>query len=185
MSDDTPAPAGDSAGADNTSRRHALLDTPPPEAKEMDALLQSGLQAHNTIGFLTFVGIIAIGLGMLYWRSDRVSGDIPYANTIDQQVRDQAEKDMRSYLADEQVYYPDWPIEMYQKLRDELFSVALVTLLLALLFIHIERARMRRSDVLVYRALGREIEKLRLRIKKLEGAEQSGGEDATAEEESA
>lgn len=181
----TPSPESQTGEAKEAKDKKDLLNTPAPEAAEMDALLNAGLQAHNRIGFLTFIGVILIIAGVLFWRTDRITGDRAYADILDQAVRTQADKDYRAYRMGEDAYAPKWPIEMYQNLREQIFGIAALTLALAFVFLFIERARMRRSDVLVYRAMAREIEKLRLRVKQLEGKKGKAGMNDKGEEESA
>jgi len=63
---------------------------------------------------------------------------------------------------------PEWPILMYTKLRKDIYLLAGAAVLLAVVFILIEKAKLHRNDLLVYRCMAREIEKLRQRVKSLE-----------------
>ncbi len=180
----TPAsePAAAAPEAAPASERKDILKTPPVEAKEMGALISRGLTAHSVVGFLTFVGIALLIAGLLYFRFDRLPGERRFGGkdgVLDQWVRNQVDMDQRTYkrVPTETVQIPGWPLMFYRKLRNDIFLLAALVLLLALVFLYIEKAKMRRNDVLVYRALAREIEKLRLRIKRMEAGKPSSGPD--------
>ncbi len=155
------------------SGKRDLLKTSPAEAREMENLIARGHQAHNVVGALTFVGIaVLIVVGLYYEKLDKLGvGDMPYRypDYLQQLVQNQVKKDRDTYGARKPSSVPEWPRALYVKLRMDLYIIAGASLLLALIFVHIEKAKLRRSDLLVYRALAREIEKLRTRIKQLEG----------------
>ncbi|MBN2713103.1 MAG: hypothetical protein JXR97_11835 [Planctomycetes bacterium] len=157
--------------AEQTKDRKDILNTPQPEAEEMDQLINKGLTAHNTISFLTVLSILVIGLGVLYFKFDKFAPGQSYADKLQVMIDTQSDKDFRAYRFGDDVYRPNWPLNLYKKIRSEIFLVSLLVLVICAVFIYIEKAKMRRNDILVYRAMAREVEKLRLRIKKLEGGE--------------
>ncbi len=166
---------------EQTADKRDLLKTPPVEAEEMERLISKGHQAHNVVGALTFVGIVVLAaVGLYYSRLDKLGtgeGDKRFPAYLDHLVHNQMQKDRETYVTRGDSIQPIWPRQLYLKLRQDIYLLAGAALLLAVIFIHVEKAKMRRNDLLVYRALAREVEKLRMRIKTLEG---KGGGEARA-----
>lgn len=149
-----------------------LLKTSPAEAAEMQDLIDKGLRAHSTVGALTFAGIVVLLLaGLYYARLDKLDTQmgVQYSDYLDNMVRSQYARDCIAFGAKEPLEHPSWPLRLYLKIRKDIYIISGAVLLLSLVFVLIERAKMRRNSLLVYRALAREIEKLRLRVKQLEG----------------
>lgn len=151
-----------------------LLKTTPDEAKEMDDLIKKGHQAHNTVGILTIIGIALLAIGGLYYRYDRMPGESrSFSKRLDTMVANQMEQDVNAFRKSKSIVAAYWPRELYQKLRRDIYMLCGLALLLLLVFVHMEKAKLKRSDLLVYRAMAREIEKLRLRLKQLEGGKET------------
>lgn len=167
------------AGA-TPEKKQDLLKTPAVEAAEMDMIIQQGANAHNLAALLTFVGIFVLLAGLYYYRMDKWPGGRRYQDVLKVQLQTQTEKDKAAYLTNESVpYIATWPLDFYDKVRDDMFMIAALTLILCGIFVFIEKAKLRRADLLVYRAMAREIEKMRLRIKELEGGKSGEATDET------
>ena len=166
MSSDTPEnnPATTPGDADPLTPSEA-------ESKELETLLDSGQRASNTIGALTVVGLFVLFVAFVIYHSDRTPGNTPFVETLNEFVHNQAVKDFRAARGLDDQKTPVWPISMYRHLRADAFIAAGLALALAVLFLLVERARGKRQALLVYRDLGREIERLRQRVKDLEDRE--------------
>ncbi len=186
--DATPSPAGTNgtpgaevAGGDNGGRKQDILTPSPAEARELERFIDTGHRSPHTVTLLSFLGIVILLAGLLYW--DKL--DLyPYQAATERQwqpfggevlpmlVKTQHLKEAKAYRLQPGVETappdPYWPAVMYGKLRADIFIVAGLALLLGWVMLRIERAKARRNDLLAFRALAREIEKLRLRIRELE-----------------
>ena len=162
-----------------------LLKTPPEEAKELEALIAQGHQAHNRVGFLTFLGILVLALTLWYFKSDNLpfdKVDRSYPEHLQHLVKNYVEEDLKAQEGGKRERaVPRYPQQLYAKLRTDIYFVSGIGLLLAVLFVYMEKAKTTRNHLLVYRALAREIEKLRLRLKEAEGGrKKKGGEGESA-----
>lgn len=171
----TPSSEGTSAASPAPLREEKdILQTPPVEAEEIEEFIQKGSNAHNTVGILTLVGVLILIGALLYFeRLDVIRHQrawVDYPALLQEQIENQVRKDQATYVVrrGQGSQTPIWPLQLYRKLRFDLYLVAGFALLLALVFIHIEKAKLQRNDLLLYRSLAREIEKLRLRLKELE-----------------
>lgn len=175
-----PAGVG-SAGSDEKVKKLDLLIPSAEEARELERFIDSGHRSSHTITLLTLLGMVVLLAGLLYW--DKL--DLyPYQGAASRQwqpfgekilpalVKNQHIKEVKSYRLQPGVENapetPYWPETMYGKLRMDLYIIAAMVLVLCWVLLRIERARGRRNDLLAFRALAREIEKLRLRIHDLE-----------------
>jgi hypothetical protein len=186
MADDPSAPAPDPAGeppsppsapsskaAAPPSAGADITATPASEAQEVDRLLKAGHNAPSLVALLTGLGVgLLLLLGLYYGRYDVYpleNRTVAFPAYLDTLVENQVVKDRVTYGARRPSDFPVWPEVLYGKLRMDIYLVAGGAFLLAFLFVQIALARARRNDLLVYRALGREVEKLRRRVAELEG----------------
>lgn len=162
-------------------RRNDVTNSPQFEAKELEKLLRKGHQAHATIGLLTVIGVLILGGAFLYHQpkfdySQVDERRVRFPEYLDRLVENQVEKDRAAYVTKGVSLVPRWPDLLYAKLRKDIFLLAGAGFLLTLIFVHIGLAKTYRNNVLVYRGLGREVEKLRRRLKALEGNGDDKGE---------
>lgn len=163
------------------------LKTPLHEASEIEALIRGGHSSHIVVGLLTIIGLAIIATGFGLYKFDTLffaegKGDQTFAQWLKLQV-DKDQADFRRSLKNKNgsTAKLTWPVPFYHKQRRDIYLVGGLVAALALIFSLIERAKMRRQDLLVYRAMAREVEKLRLRVRLLEGKKnKSGGEAETS-----
>ncbi|MCX7934106.1 MAG: hypothetical protein N3A66_02470 [Planctomycetota bacterium] len=183
-----PAPsesASTSAPANEEKKdERDLLKTSPEEAKELEALIERGYRAHNRAGFFSFLSLTLVVLAVAFYKFDWLPTDQTEGRTFRDHlhilVRNHEEE--RLYAKNAAVV-PRYPEVIYARLRQEAFLVAGLALLLALAMLHAEKARIDREHLLMFRALAREIEKLRLRLKLEEGGREKKAPKASTPEE--
>lgn len=188
--------AGSGAGGQpEKGRRGDILTPSTEETRELEKFIDAGHRSSSTITLLSIAGVLLVLVGLLYW--DKL--DIyPYQDVSGRQwqsfggkvlptlLRNQHVKEVNSYRLQPNVVTPPeepfWPRTVYFKLRTDIFLVAGLLLILCWVMLRIERAKGRRNDLLAFRALAREIEKLRLRIRELEGkGKKEGGKETVRE----
>ncbi len=174
MSDvESPAPEAESAAAEHLHERD-LLACPPEEAREMEQFVHGAIKAPSRIALFTILGILILAIGLLYFRRYDIVREQgqwqKFPALMDKLIENQMRKDAEVYVVrkNTEAELPSWPQVMYGKLRQDGFLAAGLMLLLALVFIRSERARLHRNDLLVYRSMAREVERLKHRIKELE-----------------
>lgn len=175
------APAGVGAAPADATRKQDILTPTPAEARELERFIDAGHRSSSTVTLLSVFGILVLLAGLLYWDKADL---YPYQTAAQRQwqpfgkevlptlLKTQHTKETGAYRlqpgVDTPPAEPVWPLVMYGKLRADLFIVAGLTLLLCWVLVRIERSKGRRNDLLAFRALAREVEKLRLRIRDLE-----------------
>ena len=157
------AASGQDGGGDS------LPDASPGEVRELEALLASGERAGNTLGALAVAGFILLFTAFVVYRCDRVPGEPPYRATLADLVAHQAGRDFRAARGEGDWQTPAWPMALHGRLRAEAYLAAAFALAFARIFSLRERARARRQALLLYRDLGREIERLKRQVDRLEG----------------
>lgn len=159
--------------------RRDILTPTPEEERELARFVDGGHRSGRTMMVLGFFGIFVFLVALLYW--DRLDLS-PQPGTGEWQafgtetlpglVRTQHLKETKTYRLQPGLENPPpepiWPEIMYNKLRADIYIIGGMMLVLCWVLVRMERARARRSDLLAFRALAREIEKLRLRIRELE-----------------
>ncbi len=158
-----------------TAKEKDILKTPAVEAREMEQLIRRGHSAHAVVGVLTLLGVVVLALGAFFYENYenvfyREAKNEPFSHYLKREMEVQLsqERDFHNVSSTDNVPpAPRWPLDLYRKLRLDMYVLAGLAVLLTLVFIYIERAKGRRNDLLVYRALAREIEKLRQRVKEL------------------
>lgn len=177
-----------------TEQAKRITEPSAGEIADLQALLKSAHTAYRRIGYLTLLGVVIFISGLLYYgrldyypleRGDRwVDFSAEYLPTL-------VEND-RAMLEDTFVFSPGvsklerpqrWPEIMYCKLRFDIYFFGVMVFLLCLVCLKIASARSKKNDLLVFRTMAREIERLRTRVQSLEsgdgGKAADGGEDNT------
>jgi len=175
MSEEQPAPTQPSP-SDTSAPVHErdLLSCPPEEARELEQFVESALRAPRRIALYTLLGILILATSLLYFRRFDVVREQSrwqsFPGVMDKLLENQLRKDAEIYVVrkNTETGIPSWPQTMYRKLRQDGFLAAGAMLLLALVFIRSERARLHRNDLLVYRSMAREVERLKRRVNELE-----------------
>lgn len=154
-----------------------ILTASPAEARELEQFIDSGHRSPHTLLLLSVIGVILLFCGLLYWDKMDIypekGGWRQFGReSLPIMVENQAKREWRAYRLQPGVETPpdspQWPVELYFKLRMDIYIIAGLVLLLCWVLMRIERAKSRRNDLLAFRALAREIEKLRLRVRELE-----------------
>ncbi len=158
-----------------------ILKTSPEEAKELEALIERGYRAHTRAGFFSFLSLALLIAAVAFYKVDWLPTDKTegraFIDHLHILVRNHEEE--RLYAKNAAVV-PRYPEVMYERLRQEAFLIAGLALLLALAMLHAEKSRIDREHLLMFRALAREIEKLRLRFKSEEKGRDKKSADASA-----
>lgn len=169
----SPMPPAGTPGSD----KRDILKTSPIEQAEIEHFIAKGHSAHSTVFLLSLLGILIVLMGAMYWNHFDYYKDgdeyVRFGRTIlPALIENQNKRDWQTYQPRRDVRVPPtpphWPGIIYSKLRFDSYLIAGLAFLLALIMIHIEKAKMRRNDLLIFRAMAREIEKLRMRLRQLE-----------------
>lgn len=158
--------------------RQDILTPSAVEARELEQFIDTGHRSPHTLLLFSVLGVVVLIIGLLYFQkldfypeggSWRQFGD----ESLPFMVENQAKREWGAYRLQPNVVSPPdapgWPLVLYTKLRLDIYIVAGLVLVLCWVLMRIERAKSRRNDLLAFRALAREIEKLRLRVRELEG----------------
>lgn len=165
-----------------------LLKTSPVEQAEIEHFIAKGHGAHSTVFLLSLAGILLVFLGAMYWNHFDFYRDgdeyVRFGQTmLPALIENQNTRDWNAYQPRAGVRAkptaPSWPVVLYRKIRFDSYLIAGLAFLLALVMIHIEKAKMRRNDLLIFRAMAREIEKLRMRLRQLEKEKKENGGTGT------
>lgn len=157
-----------------TVHERDLLACPPEEAREMEQFVEGAIKAPGRIALYTILGVLILAVTLLYFRRFDVVREQNqwqrFPAVMDRLLENQLRKDAEVYVVRKsmETEVPSWPQAMYGKLRQDGFLAAGAMLLLALVFIRSERARLHRNDLLVYRSMAREVERLKRRVNELE-----------------
>lgn len=151
-----------------------VLKTPSEEAREMEQFLAAAQNAHVRVGWLTLLGVLLLASLVMYFGRFDYARDNgrwqKFPSILSTLVENQTAKDRQTYVTRKgaESFVPVWPERMYLKLRLDMFLAGGVVLLMSLVFLLSEKAKLQRNDLLVFRAMAREIERLRQRVKALE-----------------
>lgn len=147
------------------------------EKMELESFLRHGYRTGTRIMLLTLLGLGLFLAAMLYWQEfdyfpNANNGEwMPYASEIlPYELRHQTEREWATYAPRPQVLTPTvekWPLQLYKKLRFDIYVIAGLVFLLGFIVAKIENAKAHRRELLILRALLREIEKNRPRKKEL------------------
>lgn len=176
---DAPASAASAAASDADARakKQDILTPSPSEARELERFIDSGHNSSGTIAGFTFLGILFLFCGLLYWdKLDLYQYNEKWmlfgSETLPFLVENQARQERNAYRLQPGVENPPatpaWPQLIYKKMRMDMYVLAGLCILICWVLLRIERAKSRRNDLLAFRALAREVEKLRLRVRELE-----------------
>lgn len=167
----------DAEQAPTKSSPRDILTPSSAEERELAKFIDSGHNSSTTISLLTVLGLIVLLATMLYWDKFDVHPDhgefVSYKEiTLPAMIDNQARKDSLSIKEDQIIEAPYWPLEMYRKLRFDIYLIGGMIFLLCIILTRIETAKNRRNDLLAFRALAREIEKIRIRLREDETKDQ-------------
>ncbi len=176
-----PSSAAPAPGA----QKREMLKAPPEEARELEEFVKEGLSAHQTAGRYMILAILVLAAAFLYWdKLDYVHTDLGFQAFGDKvlprllnEANDRAWATYQPRSRAERPEPPRWPVGLYNKIRFDIYLVGLLLLLFGWMLLRIERVKMQRNDLLVYRSMAREIEKLRLRVRQLQAAVERGREE--------
>ena len=164
---DAPAPTSAVPPADDPLVPSAL------EKRELERFLNGGHRTHTTIFLWSFLGIAVFLGAMLYWntfdyiRDPNTEQWQPFNDTLGFALKNQVSRDYSAVQRGKSPSTPRWPLTLYHKARFDTYLIGGVALLLALIIAKIEGAKAHRRELLIFRALLRENEKLRLRVQEL------------------
>lgn len=177
LSPDLPGSSkGLKSGASNFSTSSSSFNPEAPlpsmdELRDLQLLLKRGLTAPREIT-IAGIGIILVLVAILFLVVMRdMGGKNAFPEILTQQLDDQARRDSQTYVLktpQSEVWVPGWPLTLYQRLRQDMLLLAAGVLLVALAMSSLSRASLMRQDLLLLRALAREVNRLRYRLEALE-----------------
>lgn len=147
------------------------LETPEEEARDLADLIAAGHRSAGLTSMWTVAGVALVLLAFSCYYFDRMPGasNEPFERTLERHVALQAERDYNAYRhgpGATGLMVAEWPMEAQRRSHEDAFLAAGLALLIGFVFLQIERAKLRRQDLLVYRALAREVEKLRMEVRR-------------------
>jgi len=146
----------------------------PPDdesaAADLAAFLSAGPRASGAAKAMAFLGFAIVAVAALAHHFDRFPGEPrPFAERLAGEVRREAENQFDAFIAQTRAHEPPrWPVAAYRRLRGGAMLAAGLALGAGYAFGAAGSNRRRRQAWAAYRALCREMDRLRARLARLE-----------------
>ncbi len=149
------------------------------EEAELQRLINSGHSAYSRITIMTIIGVILLFAGLMYWDKldyypvgENSKWEKFGAQYLPSLIENANNRQASAYVLKPNVASapaaPEWPEALYGKLRFDIYIISGLVFLLCLIHMRVESAKGQRNDLLLFRTMAREIEKLKERINKIE-----------------